>query len=596
MYKDASKDHLSNPKQDQTPSYEDWNLALLKHFFGEHMANQQVRLIIDGQLLDSAFRHLGGLDGYLYAMHSGPNWYPCKWTDLNERVHALHRQWHILYKSYPSRCKFPDQAPYFFAYLCLACLAWTISPGEGHQANTYYARLENLYPKSGVSAQNITFWTDKLWPALEEWTESLNGRRGIFKVDALGHMRHVGIPKAQVIISHHHVEKLPNLFWHANLSAQDHTNTSRVREHLLASNYLSLLLNEEIRNEIEKDTPMGRAAVAIICEYLKEWDGDHPSPPSNHHSDEAPTITPSVMLEYTEFEGRATWRTLVAANFESVKPIGVTRLASDWFQIAELANNTLNHHGTEDQKISAYDSSGTEISIKATTTWQLIYILPTTSAVIGKYIPSSNDIPNCGICYFLVSDKVKDAWNQWASNASLALTEGITQNGLPQGWTLFCAEEVSSISAEAWTTFPSQCQYDSKPTFLSLKDGSRVRAGFKRAYLDYDLPRLLLHTKGVQLNIEGASYSMIEHEDKPEQLPLHREEYQLIPTKGSSLVTITATLNGVTQTVPSFAIYRGQQIEISEASKTGLDRFGFSIPTDPREEITLMGTALLQPK
>ena len=94
----------------------------------------------------------------------------------------------------------------------------------------------------------MKFWSEKLWIGLEEWSQLKNEELGIFKVEQLGEMKYVGIPKAQVILPWHKLAILPDLLWRCHLNPKDSSDLAKVRERLLDApathQYLPNLLDE----------------------------------------------------------------------------------------------------------------------------------------------------------------------------------------------------------------------------------------------------------------------------------------------------------------------------------------------------------------
>ena len=55
-------------------AYSVWNDRLLRYFFGSFASNEQIRLTLTKDLLDSEFGDLGGYESFKFAVLSGPEW------------------------------------------------------------------------------------------------------------------------------------------------------------------------------------------------------------------------------------------------------------------------------------------------------------------------------------------------------------------------------------------------------------------------------------------------------------------------------------------------------------------------------------------
>jgi hypothetical protein len=198
-------------------AYTVWARALLDRFFGLHMENQRARLIIDKEILDSDFPHLGGYTGFVSAVNSGPGFIGFNYegsSKFHGHAMALYKQWRFPVKSrYRSCFSLLDDAPLYLPHLAALCLAWTIDPDdENLAAHAFYERLAIIIPDHGLSTSKLKDDWSKLWDGLKFWSKELNGKRGYFDVEVLGNFKYVGIPLSQVLITARKISKLPELF------------------------------------------------------------------------------------------------------------------------------------------------------------------------------------------------------------------------------------------------------------------------------------------------------------------------------------------------------------------------------------------------
>ena len=165
--------------------------------------------MVSKELLDEEFAHHGGSAAFVEAVQKGP---VC-WAD---RDLSLHETALKLFADWKTRClpsdifELPDEAPPFLPHLGILCLSWTIGD-ENLAANAFYERLSRLVPNDGLDTNHLKKWRP-LWDSIEEWTSNLEGKRGIFRVELLGRLAHVGIPLSQVLFTGSRIARLPEFF------------------------------------------------------------------------------------------------------------------------------------------------------------------------------------------------------------------------------------------------------------------------------------------------------------------------------------------------------------------------------------------------
>jgi len=257
-------------------SYSIWLKNLTDYFFGNHMSQQRVRLMIDDEILDKKFNVIGGKDAFIKSMQDGPDWFDTNEQDLFEICSYLHRTWKVDIKpdGYPA---LKNNAPPFLPYLCLFSYAWTI---EGFHAGNFTKRLETIFPNHGLRKnQNMKWCTDNLWKGLSAWSTENEGGLGIFKIDRLGSREHVDISRAQTIFRPAEIELLPDVFRICGLQPEDADDINNIHEALLLNHHswhyrLSKSLPPLIMKWEQTNDPIAEAALLIMAEELSQWDGE----------------------------------------------------------------------------------------------------------------------------------------------------------------------------------------------------------------------------------------------------------------------------------------------------------------------------------
>ena len=288
-------------------SYSEWLDGLTRHLFGPQFKGRPVRLVITRGVLDQQFGYLGGTHSFLAAMRKGPDW--ALGNRVDRSMHsigvALYAQW-----TTPRRPNDPipfeklRDVPPYLPYLCLLCLAWTEDTDEDMAEHAYFARLDGLFPGHELT-HGLRDW-GKLWDGLAAWTARLNGSWGEFKVERLGGMPYVGIPKSQVIFTPGKIERMRDLFASLGLSPSTVINEEKMA-HLLVihDGATRQCMGNKLADEITRGTNLGEGAIKLLLEHLRFWDGSpshRASRTTATTSAQPPAIPVLVVLEATKVE------------------------------------------------------------------------------------------------------------------------------------------------------------------------------------------------------------------------------------------------------------------------------------------------------
>lgn len=571
-------------------SYSIWLKELTNYFFGAHMSKQRVRLMVDGQFLDSQFHHIGGCDSFIKAINDGPEWLNFKITDLNRKVQNMHKQWvnkELRPHDYPD---LPNDPPPFIPYLCLMSLAWTI---EKNQGNNFYDRLASLYQGHGLGSKKMKFWSEKLWIGLEEWSQLKNEELGIFKVEQLGKMKYVGIPKAQVILPWHKLAILPDLLWRCHLNPKDSSDLAKVRERLLDApathQYLPHLLDE-----IENKSAIGLSAIGLIGEYLEGWDGEpNPSYSKSHGNTYKPSIV--QILRLSDSDNVYSWHPMLGISDEKIKPIsGAEKLDSNLYKLSSQVENKIESHwkGSVDVELSDGESHTFQLSH----TPRGISIFPTANMALGQLFIESEYLPDCGTCYFLIAPQCRQVWDAWKQqNQDVPVTTDLPSKGLPDSWKLECIEDIEKHSA-SFINSPLADARSQTPRLFRLIGGSRIQVGLRKTYLAYDLPVIETSSEDIQFEVTGADLIKLEDtgirsEPRLPTTPLLR--YKIKADPDSEFITVNAQCSDLRQN-GSFGVARHGQADLPSNTKYALNQKGSL--AENTDDAFLLGIKLYKPE
>jgi hypothetical protein len=256
-------------------SFSYWVEKLGTYFFLEKREEKQVRLSVDRELLDQ----LGGCDNFIEAIIRGPEWNIAPFNRDNLDLKTLHGNAIALYNESQSqywiRHNHPLanndlKIPLFLPYLAALPFALTESNEANMHVGNFYDRIRVVFSDHGLSTPALIEWT-KLWERLEYWSTSKNIQND-FIIEILGHHRHIGIPKAQALLSHTRIQRLPELFWRCGITPDDTTDVIAVKIEE-GKTYSNQLLGLPITHEITSLSNIGISILNRIKSFLTSYDG-----------------------------------------------------------------------------------------------------------------------------------------------------------------------------------------------------------------------------------------------------------------------------------------------------------------------------------
>lgn len=538
-----------------------WNNRLLNYFFSPSNAGEPVRLSVSADLLDDEMQDLGGTRSFLRVVRQGPDWSvqnPAtgRGKTLIDRALGLRHQWKQLRPSDYVRADY-DGPPYL-PYLCLLCLPWTTN--EELDANAYYEPLEKLYPEHGLSAANLG-QLRVLWDDLEWWSVKIeNGKYGAFKVETLDHMGHVGIPKSQVVLTQHKINKLPGFFHRAGFAADGSVSEDDLRSAVL-DDPDSRTLGRRLGQEIRERTLLGNFALTLLREQFLDWDGSYP--PATTGADGSRDVRGGpgrLLLGLKHLEGNRGWRATLHARF-SGETSGEIRLSSGGAELRAvlegyISGPLLNHDGQE--LILAPDSGWWTATKMIAAVWKgddggsrniLLQPDPRRIKVLNGNrelgILLEEEAISAGGVYLLVSAGARADWDRWTRSLPHgAIVTDYTGPGLPPGSGLFHLAGLSQDSPEM-KLLPDGGEARARLKALRLEGGSRIRrTGSRRTYLPYDLPWVALEAgPEAEVSATGAVLEELVSNTSP-RLVQPRRWFKLLPNENARIITITATKAG----------------------------------------------------
>jgi hypothetical protein len=254
---DASAvDPLSDP-------YNLWNTKLLENFFSRACEGDEVWLQLDNHELDLIGPELGGDEGFLRAVQTGPAWQTFvkhgrltrgDSTDLMQRVQGLVKQRLFPAARPPSGYADPGllspeylgyKAPAYLPFLAALVRSSALASSEGYYKHLQEAlRLQTNWGSSQLAG------LEAAWEDLEVWTRETKGRFGRFVVRRLGGYAHVGVPRGQCIMSRRDCEESSRVFKLAGLRPGQEWSPRVARDVIsCASEELSASFRDALRHK-----------------------------------------------------------------------------------------------------------------------------------------------------------------------------------------------------------------------------------------------------------------------------------------------------------------------------------------------------------
>lgn len=266
--------------------YSLWNIKLLETFFSPASKGDEVWLQLDPAELGSIGPELGGDEGFLNAVQTGPSWGTFSRngrfvqgaaTDLVHRVTGLVSQRQAPNKR-PST--YLDPGKYSSTYLThdaptylpfLAALVRSASLAE----DGFYIHLRAALKLGPIWGSQQMEALEPAWKDLENWTKNTNGEFGRFKFRTLGGYSHIGVPRSQSIMSRRDCDLISRVF--AQVGARPGQQLSpKLANDVKLSAAGSPFLTAGFRDALNKPV-FNEPINARLNALFEDWDGKVPS-------------------------------------------------------------------------------------------------------------------------------------------------------------------------------------------------------------------------------------------------------------------------------------------------------------------------------
>ena len=252
--------------------YLTWNDAIGARFFNLDRSGIRVFFYVTTDIVNeigaSADADLGD---FLSAVKTGSPWNTRHGQGICQQALQTLQDWRARDLNYP---------PYL-GYLALFVMADTIDVGFAR--HSYYPGLRHLLGEEPETGMYPSFnQMHRLWDDLAVWSnQDRHGEWGIFDADIVGEWMHVGLPRAQTLLTDEERENLPFLF--ADNSLDPHSPPLEGElSYLLADDthhYLRHQTKELLRSTSEGNASIRAALIEVLLDELERWDGSVPARP-----------------------------------------------------------------------------------------------------------------------------------------------------------------------------------------------------------------------------------------------------------------------------------------------------------------------------
>jgi hypothetical protein len=250
--------------------YLEWNNAIGTRFFNPDRSGARVFLYVTNDIINEMGAPHGiGLSEFVSEVKAGPPWNTCQTKGICRQALQAFSNWRKRGLVYP---------PYL-AYLGLFVLACQVE--SGFARHSYYPGLRLLLgekPESGMYPRFDRLY--HLWDDLALWSnQDKGGDWGIFDADIVGEWMHVGLPRAQTLLTDEERSNLP-LQFAENYFDPSSPPSERELAFLLSNDshhYLRPRTKELLRSTGKSDLPIRTALLEVILDELINWNGTIPA-------------------------------------------------------------------------------------------------------------------------------------------------------------------------------------------------------------------------------------------------------------------------------------------------------------------------------
>ncbi|MBI4773312.1 MAG: hypothetical protein HY788_03870 [Deltaproteobacteria bacterium] len=471
--------------------YLKWNNAIGARFFNPDRSGVRVFLYVTKDVItEIGAPHDADLNDFIAAVKTGPRWNTRLGRGVCQQALQALEGWRIRNFVYP---------PYL-NYLALFVLADTVDVGFARHA--YYPGLRSLLgeePETGMYPSFLYMY--RLWEDLAVWSnQDKQGDWGIFDADIVGEWRHVGLPRAQTLVTDRERGNLPFLF--AEKGFDPHSPPSdREFAYLLTEDphhRLRPRTKELLRSKTEGDSSIRAALIEVLLGELEHWDGSVTQLP--HEDGHACIFSRGILslamvLDRTAGTARLSLRCRTNREYpdEGLQLIGEGMQEplycyEDWqgwsTPLSVSETQPIIFDPSRLDWIDGLSLIDREHSWKTTFSNRPIRVMVSATPFGFDGFVEHSQIPRGKPFYLLANNECAEKLLSWGNECCDGFSEVNLTSGLPEGWRLYGIGNVNS-DALIRDDFP----FLAFPSILRIhfRGGLRVKGN---QYFTFALPQL----------------------------------------------------------------------------------------------------------
>jgi hypothetical protein len=497
-------------------SYLEWNDILIQHYFNEDMAGKDVVIFSDKEMIDRiGSQHGEDYNDFKNIVMQGPSW--ARNGGICKKAIDACANWR------QRGLKFPP----YFNYLVLFVSVATV---EGDfDVKAYYPRLRVVLGEEKESGLYNQFdRMVELWDDLERWsTNDMHEALGRFRKCIRGKWIHVGIPLSQVIFSDSERNILSRFFSESGLDPADPPTEDAIIKQLAswgkkALNRRTLKL---LDSNDDKLSDLRQALAELVMNDLCDWDGIYTNDERTaieevYHSQKRTLVGAHICLDINEF----------AKTVGSSIRIKANRAFPDDDLVFDFSGKQLSCHGMGapgwSTKLSIEEAERNKVFDPSILDWSKNNTFSDnehcwTSRLRGSdvkvFLPGSDQGISAGwvelqriqpdIKYYICcTNAVSKDIEQWGHVSNKSFRQ-LQFTGIPQGWTLFVAENIAaSCPGIEALTLP-------RKSMLHIRGG--IRKGKTNWYIDIAPPQIIVDkgADGAVVVINGMVAPLVKDQD-----------------------------------------------------------------------------------
>lgn len=470
--------------------YLKWNDLIGERFFNTDRSGTRVFLYVTTDVLNEIGRPFEvGCDDFIAAVKTGPHWNSRQNRSISQQALQALDNWRTRDLSYP---------PYL-GYLAFFVLAATIDVGFARHA--YYPGLRSLLgeePESGMYPSfNLMY---KIWDDLAVWSnQDRHGDRGIFDADIVGEWMHVGLPRAQTLLTDDEREKLPILFADNGFDFYSPPSEGAL-SYLLSDDphhYLRTHTKELLKSSRETDVSIRAALIEALLDELEHWDGTVPGSPQlgEHILNSLGNLRLTMTLDRTARTVQVSMRCRSNREYpeEGLQLIGEglrfpLYCYEDWQGWSAPLYKTETSRRIFDASTldwrSGISLSDHEHAWRTSLATRGVRVMVSATPYGLDGFVEESQIPRCKPFYLIAHVEHSEMLRKWGRECCKGFAEVELLSGLPQAWHLYSIDQAET-DAIIRETFP--CLAFPVALRIQFRNGLKVRGN---QYFRFALPHI----------------------------------------------------------------------------------------------------------